>query len=132
MPIPRVDYTLRVIDEQARLIQRIGCSSKATLFTGSLVLAKACLAERRIYLERRAAVKENDSGWYIGPLDHPLAERERLASIQAYRLLRLRPEVMPVLALPEGYIATFDGERLEAILDHRDVRVWSQQQSQRS
>jgi hypothetical protein len=121
--IPRVDYTLGVISEQAHLIQRLGCSSKVTHFSDSLVISNGCLAQHRIYLERRQAVTENDSGWYIGSQDQ-VQEKAQLSSIQAYQLLKLRPELMPVLALPVGYIATFAGERLEAILDDQDNAVW--------
>lgn len=119
-----IDYTFSVAGEQARLMQQLESPSKVSLFTDSVVMAKGSLAESRIYLERRPAVTERDSGWYIGPVERQQAEGWPLESIQVYQLLKLRAEVMPVLALPVGYIATFDGERLEAILDDRDNRVW--------
>lgn len=120
--IPRVDYTLRVLEEQARLLRTLGCSGEQTTCTDSVVVARDCLLEPRIYLERRAAVGRRDSGWYIGPVES--SNGNELESVPAYRLLSLRPEVMPVLSLPRGYIATFDGERLEAILDDQDRRLW--------
>ncbi len=120
--LPRVDYSLRVLREQASLLHALGCTGEETRYTDSVVLASGCLLEPRIYLERRSAVREGDSGWFIGPVEP--ADSDELEAIPAHQLLSLRPEVMPVLGLPRGFIATFNGEHLEAILDQEDRRRW--------
>jgi hypothetical protein len=41
-----------------------------------------------------------------------------------YQLLHRRPVVLSVLALPVGYLAAFDGDSLETVLDTNDHNLW--------
>jgi len=120
----REDLTasLLVQAQQNDILKRLGEKGEAAVFQDKIVLAKGCLREQRVYLERTPGAPEGDSGWYIGPAEDREAERE-LEALYVYQLLRVRPALMQVLALPPGYLVVFDGDNLEAVLNDRNVNV---------
>lgn len=125
--VPGVGLTLKVLDEQARLMRGLDCSPRPTFCTDEVVAARGCLGNADLYLERQAPVKAGDSGWYIGPASESAPGAGELEVIKAYRLITLRPELLVVLALPERYLATFSDGQLCSIIDEKDRRVWSRQ-----
>jgi hypothetical protein len=44
--------------------------------------------------------------------------------MRVYQLLHRRPVVLSVLALPVGYLAAFDGDSIETVLDTNDHNLW--------
>jgi len=122
--IPQVDRTLSVLDDQARLYHQLGCAPKPTFYKDSIVVAKGCLEQPDLYLERQAAVETDDSGWYIGCKMMTSVNEKDLEVRKAYELVRLCPDLLQVLALPENYLATFSGKQIEAILNEVNERVW--------
>lgn len=95
-------------------------------FQDTILIRKGCLSEPRLFLHHRWEVEGSDSGWYIGmegeePDDRP----ENFEKIYAYQLLDSRPELLSVLVLPLNYIALFDGDEIEGILDENDMDVWN-------
>jgi hypothetical protein len=123
--IPRVDYTLQVINEQTALLRQLNCTPQYILYSDAILIAKNCLTEPRIYLERRSPSHSDDSGWYIGSTERKAIPPNELSAIRAYQLLKLRPEVMQVLPLSENYLVVFSGKQIEAILDENNNQVWS-------
>jgi len=122
--IPQVNQTLQVLEDQGRLIHQLGCHPKATLYSDTIIVAKSCLSEEKIYLERQKPSKEGDSGWYIGSTERKINTDSDLDVIQAYQLLKLRPKLMQVLLLPVNYLVVFSGNLLEVILDDNNIQVW--------
>src|SRR5262245_11184262 len=108
-----VSCSLRVQGEQLEILEladvKIGAPAS---FQDKIVLAKGCLSERRIFLFRSKAPSAGDSGWYIGPRDGGEAEPEYEA-IYVFELLKHRPALLQVLALPPEYMVTFDGDQIE-------------------
>jgi hypothetical protein len=117
-----VTTTLAVLSMQVAFLRSIdfpGSDCVTARFDDKIVLAKGCLSNKRIYLERIKVSRGrpglvDDSGWYIVPVP-PLEDTPEYQSVRVYELLRLRPAAVQVLELPPGFLVMFDGNRVEGI-----------------
>lgn len=100
-----VTCTLRILMGQVAVVRRLGLRPVEIRFEDKVVLAKGCLAGRRVYLQR-SQPRPGDSGWYVGPVDGPAPEQrpESFEAIHVFELLRRRASLLQVLALPAGYL----------------------------
>jgi hypothetical protein len=98
-----VTCTLRVLVGPAAVLNRLGVEPTEVRFDDRVVVARDCLEDRRVYLQR-SEPKPGDSGWYVGPLDSPAPEPkpENFESLYDYELFRQRPALSRVLGLPPG------------------------------
>ncbi len=113
-----VTCTLTVLARQNLVHQRLGIERTPVRYDDKVVLRKGCLSLKRVYAQRQEP-DEGDSGWYVGPVDDPggVPGREDLEARYVFQLLRERPALLDIVALPEGYLVVFDGEQIEAVLD---------------
>ncbi|MCE5170384.1 hypothetical protein LQV63_13795 [Paenibacillus profundus] len=109
--------------QQNYCLQRLQLEGEAACFQDKIIAAKGVMDTERVYLERTQNGGDGDSGWYIGPVDGAVKD-EDLEAYYIYQLLHLRPSLLQVLALPRGYMAVYDGDEIEAVLDAEDVNVW--------
>ncbi len=103
---------------QVAKVKPENCTSRDTI----LVL-KAALESNDIYMHRKEAAKDGDSGWYYGLLDDPDEENHVLAdfeSMPTYKLIAVCPDAMRVLQLPVGTVAVFNNKTLTALVDGED------------
>lgn len=77
-----------------------------------------------IYLQRSSNCEKGDSGWYIGPVNEE-DNIEELEAFYAYQLLKIRPELIKVLASPFEYMIIFEKEEIQAVLNENDKDIWS-------
>ena len=117
--------TLWVQAQQIDLLRKLGIEGDPARFSDKIVIAKSCLADCRVYLHRTDPAEVGDSGWFIGS-GSAGAEREtgEYEALFVYQLLAARPAFMQALALPVNYMATFEGDRLELVLNGEDRPVW--------
>ena len=120
---PDLSVSLYVQLAQNHCLQTLQIAGEAALFQDKIVVAKGALEQKRIYLQRGDHAGDGDSGWYLGPVEGEV-DSDDLQSYYIFQLLKHRPSVLQVLALPPGYLAVFDGEQLEAVLDEHDENVW--------
>ena len=78
-----------------------------------------------VYLQRARDCDKGDSGWYIDPVDETEETDGELEAYYAYQLLKIRPSIIQVLALPYEYLVVFEKDKIKAILDDNDVDVWN-------
>jgi hypothetical protein len=123
---PDVTRTLAVLTGQVAVLRRLGVEPVEVRFNDLVVAARGCLEQRRVYLQR-GEPEQGDSGWYIGPVDTPAPEQkpENFESFYLFELLSRRAPLLQVLGLPPDYLAVFDGDRIEAVLDENDTNVWT-------
>jgi hypothetical protein len=121
-----VSCTLSVLVGMTAVVNRLGVKPVEARFDDKVVLAKSCLAERRVYLQR-SEPRPGDSGWYLGPVDRPAPKKhpDSYESLFVFELRRRRASSLQVLALPPGYLAVFDGDEVEAIVDPNNNDVWN-------
>lgn len=124
---PTVDKTLRVLKWQIGLLNAIGAEGVPARFADKVVIAKGCLSLFRVYLERIEVTREADSGWYVGDPDRPDARESvsELEGVYVFQLLKARPALMKVLALPPGYLVVMEGDEPESIFDSEGVDRWA-------
>jgi hypothetical protein len=121
-----VTCTLAVLVEQAVVVNRLDVEPVEVRFDETVLLARGCLAERRVYLER-SEPEAGDSGWYVGPVDSPAPEQrpENFEWLRVYELLGRRAPLLQALGLPTGYLVVFDGDQIDAVLDEDEQDVWA-------
>lgn len=124
--IPQVDTTLQVLTEQVTLLRRVGLDGVTAHYHENIVIAKGCLKSEHVYLERNAPSGAHDSGWYMGNVEQPDREltAEDLEVLPVYELMRQRPPLVKVLALPVGCLVVVRGEQIEAVLDEAGHNLW--------
>ncbi|RXJ16742.1 hypothetical protein ETJ91_14990 [Bacillus albus] len=83
------------------------------------MIAKNVLPQETVYLQRSSGCDEGDSGWYIGPINEEVS-----GELEAYELLKSKPEIIQVLALPYNYLVVFEKDEMKAILNECDVDIW--------
>lgn len=110
--------------EQVHCVRQLNLESVTTKFNDKIVIAKNVLQLDEIYLQRSSDCDEDDSGWYIGPVNEA-DETGELEAISAYELLKIRPSIIQVLSLPYEYVAVFEKDNIKAILDENDINIWS-------
>jgi hypothetical protein len=118
-----ITVTLSVLVQQSSVLNRLGVEGEDASFRYKLVISKGVLNIPHIYLERKESTTEDDSGWYIGPVEDP-EEEPGYESLYVYQLLDSRPQLLQVLTLPRGYLAVFNGVEIEAILNESEENVW--------
>ncbi|KAA0774943.1 hypothetical protein DT250_05260 [Bacillus sp. AR2-1] len=86
------------------------------------MIAKNVLQQEEVYLQRSIGCDEGDSGWYIGPNNEEVSGE--LEIIYAHELLKMKPEIIEVLALPYNYLVVFEKDEMKVILNECDVDIW--------
>ncbi|OWA37134.1 hypothetical protein B9G55_03420 [Saccharibacillus sp. O16] len=115
--------TLSVQLAQNHILKVTGISGETSLFQDTLIASERALESERIYLERTESRGDGISGWYLGPTEGQV-EQDELRKYYVFQLLKLRPSVLKMLALPKGYVAVLEGDDVEVILDGEDRQVW--------
>ena len=108
--------------EQGTFLNKLKLDGEVISFQDKIVCAKGVLSIDSIYLERSKEHEKGDSGWYIGPVDESIATDE-LEAYYAYQLLKVRPSIIKMLALPSGYITVIVKDEIKAVLDENDIDV---------
>lgn len=90
-------------------------------FNDKIVIAKNRLPQETVYLQRSSGCDEGDSGWYIGPINEEVSGEFEI--IYAYELLKMKPAIIQVLALPYNYLVVFEKEKMKAISNECDVDI---------
>jgi hypothetical protein len=122
MPNSRVDFNIML--EQQELLDLLQLVGMPVNYNDKIIIAKDCINEPDIYLHRSQPI-EDDSGWYIGPLNKNInQDPQNFHSINIYQLFDVRPELLKVLALPPGYIAVYKDKELQSIANEFDEEVW--------
>lgn len=119
-----VGVTLRVLDDQARVIHLVGAVPRATRFDETVLVADQAWDAPKVICDRARTEVARYSGWYIGPDDSGRERSDPSAKpVTAGELAVRRPQWMAVLALPPGYLAAFEDDRLTAVYDDSSREV---------
>ena len=116
---------LRIQSEQLYLLRKYGIAGESVRFDEKILTVKGALSEKMIFMQRSGDCKKGDSGWCIRSAEDTDEHDEpsEYEAIYAFQLLKLRPAIIKVLPLPYEYIAVFDGEYIEAILNENDENL---------
>jgi hypothetical protein len=111
--------------EQSNLLRKYDITGESIRFDEKILVVKGALSEKMISLQRSGDCEKGDSGWCIRSTvdmdEHD--EPSDYEAIYAYQLVKLRPAIIKVLALPYEYIAVFEGEDIKAILNESDENL---------
>lgn len=108
--------------EQDHFLRKINVDGSSIKFSNKIILSKGVLELEKIYLQRNGNVEKGDSGWYIGPVEDD--NTTELYALYAYQLLKIRPEIIQVLALPNDYMVIFEGNEIKAVINDNDVDIF--------
>jgi hypothetical protein len=121
--VSHVQHTLAVLRAQGLVLRRLRVAGQAPRHDAKVAVVRGSLAEPRLHLERRPP-GPGDAGWSIGPADEP-EEAADLETLSVGDLVERRFGALQLLALPPGYMAVLDGDRVEAVFDPEDEDVWA-------
>jgi hypothetical protein len=107
--------------EQSHFLRKMNVDGLSIKFSDQIILSQGVLELDNIYLQRNGDVEKGDSGWYIGPVEDN--NTTELYALYAYQLLKIRPEIIQVLALPNDYMVVFEGNEIKAVLNENDVDI---------
>ena len=111
--------------EQVHCLRQLNIEGEMIKFNDKIVTAKNALQLDEVYLQRAKDCEKGDSGWYIGSVDETEETEGELEVFYAYQLLKIRPSIIQVLALPYEYLVVFEKDKIKAILGDNDVDVWN-------
>ncbi|MCE4048956.1 MULTISPECIES: immunity protein Imm33 domain-containing protein [Bacillaceae] len=114
--------TLWVQLDQGHFLRKLNVDGLSIKFSDKIILSKGVLELEKIYLQRNGDVEVGDSGWYIGPVEDD--NTIELYALYAYQLLKIKPEIIQVLALPNDYMVVFENNEIKAVLNENDVDVF--------
>jgi hypothetical protein len=124
--VPGVAVTLRVLDDQARIVRLLGVTPLATRFDQTVLVDERTWHVPDVIANRLRPGRLGDSGWYIMPdeteLQGPPPEAQ---PIVAGKIAISRPGWVKVFALPPGHLAVFRNSRLVEIYDENSHQVAS-------
>ncbi|EUJ32212.1 immunity protein Imm33 domain-containing protein [Listeria cornellensis] len=109
--------------QQSHLLRKINVEGEIIKFSDKVVIAKNILQKSDIYLQRSDGQEKGDSGWYIGAVNDE-DDTDDLEAFYAYQLLKIRPELIKVLALPYEYMVVFNDDEIKAVLNAEDDDLW--------
>jgi hypothetical protein len=111
--------------EQVHFLRKLNMKNgEGVSFRDKVVVAKNILEVDSIYLQRSGGTERGDSGWYIGPVNEE-DDTEELEAFYVYQLLKIRPSLIQVLALPYEYMVIFERDQVKAVLNERDEDILS-------
>ena len=116
---PTVDVTLDILRQQVPLLRAVGEDGVDARYDQELAANPEAFATDDVFLKRDAPEFSEDTGWFLGKLTDLETARpaDDLESVHVYELLRRRPALMAILALPQGYLAIIRGETIAAVFD---------------
>ena len=117
-----VTTSLSVQAQQNDVVKRVGVEPVKVSFQDHILIGEGCLDAPDVYLQRHEPPTPSHSGWYLGPVNGDVEERE---NFYVYELLKRRQAVLQVLALPPGYLAVFERDRIKAVLNSADEDLWT-------
>jgi hypothetical protein len=124
---PTLDNTLKILEEQVLVLRRSGLRGVDVLFSEELFVRNRALEAPNLFLKRQQPARSGDSGWYIGNLDRVEVDgsENSYEIVRVFELLRRRPAVIQVLALPPDYLVIMRDDRVAEILDQDGNNYWS-------
>ena len=110
--------------EQIHLLHTYNIGGETTRFFDKIIVVKQALNESDISLQRFSNCSKGDSGWCIESVKNRGSNNANdYESYYAYQLLKLRPELIKVLALPCEYLVVFSGNNIKAILNEKNENL---------
>lgn len=108
--------------DQGHFLRKLNVDGLSIKFSDKIILSKGVLELEKIYLQRNGDIEVGDSGWYIGPVEDD--NTIELYALYAYQLLKIKPEIIQVLALPNDYMVVLENNEIKAVLNENDVDVF--------
>jgi len=111
-----IDLTLSlwVQLEQTHLLRILQLEGMTTKYSDKIIMERNVLDGEKFYLQRTRAVEKGDSGWYVGTIKE---ETKEIYAIYAYELLKMKPQIIKLLSLPNDYMVFFDKGEVKSIVD---------------
>ncbi len=118
-----VTTSLIVTNMQKEAVQVSKTKPEACKMNDTILVLKEAMNAEDIYMHRKEAAKDGDSGWYFGLLDDPDEESrpsEDFERMPTYKLMGFRPGALRVLQMPVGTVAVYHQNEITALVDADD------------
>lgn len=110
--------------KQASLMYRLGLPGQNTRCSDRVTISRGVLdSDQDIYFQRTISLDPEDSGWFIGYVTEPEG-RPIYESVYAFEILKKRPELVEILALPYNYLAVVKAQKLSSIVNQANEVIY--------
>ncbi|NBD08512.1 immunity protein Imm33 domain-containing protein [Corallococcus silvisoli] len=116
-----ISFLLALLVAQLGCARALGVEPEQANLWDKVVVAEGCLSAEWVYLERSVDVEAGDSGWFVGSLAD--GGDFALRSLRVWQLLRIRPALARVLALPGRFVVVFKGSQVVSVFDSEGVEL---------
>jgi tetratricopeptide (TPR) repeat protein len=123
--VPGAEQALRILYEQEAVVKRVGAEWSSAPLHALVKMERSSVRSPRVCLYRTVPSAPRDSGWTIGAVGgDPAGPDADITMTLVGEILRVRPWLGNVLALPPGYRAVVDVHTIEAIHTEAGEHVW--------
>ncbi len=92
-------------------------------FDQHVLVSRGALEASDVYLVRVESPGARLTGWRIAPTEGDVAAAE-VDSLPVHEVYKRRPDLLSAMLLPPGFMAFFDAEGLQVLVDADDEPVW--------
>lgn len=118
-----VTASLIIQNMQMEAVQVADVDPENTTMRDTMLVLKAAMQAKDVYMCRNEKGENGDSGWYFGLLDDPDEENhtpDEYLTLNTFQLMKFRGDALRVLQLPVGTVAVFHENQLTALVDGDD------------
>lgn len=122
---PDLTIALSVQMRQNDMLRETCTTATAVSFQDTLIILNDALTDANTYMVRDETSRAGDSGWYWGLVnDHQTNRKtEDYTALYVWQLLKIKPVLMPLLALPYGCMAMISNDEIVEIVDGENRRL---------
>jgi hypothetical protein len=117
-----LNLTLEVMTEQTGILRSKNVEGLDARFDDYVLAWSGALCATNLFIRRQGSERLDNTGWFIGDLDH-LEDEHSEEDIKAWRVfevLQQRRSLMKFLALPPGYTVVMRGDEVDSIMSGGD------------
>jgi hypothetical protein len=116
-----------VLTMQVTTLRRLGVDPKDCAAEDKLVVEQGAAEADEVYFHRTPTTTDGDSGWFLG-VARP-GERGPLGAATVGDLIRLRPDLVAFVQLPDDHIVFVNGREVRSVVDGANTELWATPES---
>jgi hypothetical protein len=118
-----ISVSLATLARQRGVLERAKVAGEAINFDQHVLTIRGVLEIEEVLLLRVESPGGRLTGWRLTPTAG-IVEADELESLPVYAILEARPALLDAMLLPAGFMASYVGDQLMAIVNERDEVVW--------
>lgn len=118
-----ISASLDVLTDQNAVLLKARQRPAPVNFDQHVLVSRGALEASEVYLVRVESPGARLTGWRIAPTEGDVAAAE-VDSLPVHEVYKRRPDLLSAMLLPPGFMAFYDAEGLQVLVDGQDEPVW--------